>query len=131
MEDYIRKNWDQKFTFVFGPFNIFNKNYLNVPAVTRVFDHMISSFQMSNIVSLTGFGFAISNYSASYNLVKRIDFWDTNEESITEDLHFMLKVCWKTEGKMKTVPIFVPANEMSIETGLGYWDDFKAKFWTS
>lgn len=79
MEEHIRKHWEQRFNFVFGPFNIFNKNSLNVPAVTRVFDHMASSFQMSNIVNITGFGFAISNYSASYKLVKKIDFWDTNE----------------------------------------------------
>ena len=106
---------------MFGPFNIFNKNNQDVPAVTRVFDHMVSSFQMSNIVNMTGFGFAVSNYSASYNLIKKVDFWDTNEDCITEDLHFMQKACWKTEGQMKTVSIFVPANEMSIETGNGYW----------
>lgn len=65
---------------------------------------------MANIVNVTGFGYAISNYSVSYNLAKFIDFWDPNEESITEDLHFMEKACWKTEGEMKTVPIFVPVN---------------------
>ena len=32
---------------------------------------------------------------------------------------------------MRTVPIFVPANEMSIESGLGYWEDVQAKFWTT
>lgn len=75
---------------------------------------MLSSFQMANIVNIAGFGFAISNYSASYNLTKNIGFWDTDEEFITEDLHFMQKVGWKTEGKMRTIPIFVPANSLSI-----------------
>lgn len=96
LEDHIKANWNKRFTFVYGPFNIFGKNYLNVPAATRVFDHLISSYQAPNIVNFTGFGFAISNYTVSYNLAKRIDFWDPNEECITEDLHFMQKACWKT-----------------------------------
>ena len=83
MEDHIKANWEQRFTFVFGPFNIFAKNNQNVPGLTRVMDHLISSFQMANIVNVGGFGYAISNYSVSYNLAKRIDFWDPNEESIT------------------------------------------------
>jgi len=29
---------------------------------------------------------------------------------------------------METIPIYVPVNEMNIETGKGYWADTKAKF---
>ena len=114
LEDHIKANWEKRFTFVYGPFNIFAKNNLDVPAITRVFDNFVSSFQAPNIATFTGFGFAISNYTVSYTLAKRIDFWDPNEESITEDLHFMQKASWKTQGEMKTVPIFVPVNLMNV-----------------
>ncbi len=79
MEDHMRKNWNKRFTFVYGPFNIFSKNHLKVPATTRVYDIIVTTFQMANIVNFAGFGFSISNYSMSYNLAKRIGFWDTNE----------------------------------------------------
>jgi len=48
--------------------------------------------------SFFGIGFVISNYTVSYRLCERICFWDTNEEAISEDMHFMFKACWKTKG---------------------------------
>lgn len=42
---------------------------------------------------------ALSNYSMSYNLIKRVGFWDTVEEAIGEDFHTFQKVMWKTGGE--------------------------------
>ncbi len=43
----------------------------------------------------------------------------------------MQKAHWKTSGKTRTVPIYVPANQMNIQTGNGYKADIIAKFWQS
>ena len=93
---------------------MFGRNNEKVPGISRVMDTMVSSFQSPNTVNFSGFGLVISNYTVSYNLAKRVDFWDTNEESITEDIHFTQKVGWKTQGEVITVAIFVPVNEMNI-----------------
>jgi hypothetical protein len=40
-----------------------------------------------------------------------------------------LKAHFKTNGQVKFVPIFTPFNQLNIQTGKGYIDDCKAKFW--
>ena len=70
--------------------------------------------------SLFGIAFPLSNYSLSYNLIKRIGFWDTCEDAIGEDMHTTLKASWKTEGETISVPIYVPFNQVNLETGKGY-----------
>lgn len=59
---------------------------------------MYSSMHASNLISCTGVSFSLSNYSLSYNLVKKVGFWDTCEEAIAEDIHMFLKSVWKTNG---------------------------------
>jgi hypothetical protein len=41
----------------------------------------------------------------------------------------MQKVCWKTQGQAETVPIYVPFNQLNLETGQGYLADIQARFW--
>jgi hypothetical protein len=41
----------------------------------------------------------------------------------------VLKAHFKTHGQVKTVPIFTPFNQLSIQTGNGYFEDLKAKLW--
>lgn len=41
----------------------------------------------------------------------------------------LLKTHFKTQGEAITVPIFTPFNQLSIQTGNGYVEDLKAKFW--
>ena len=73
--------------------------------------------------------FPLSNYTLSYNLIKRIGFWDTCADAIGEDFHTTIKAYWKTQGDMKTCPIYTPFNQVNIATGNGYWEDCKARFW--
>ncbi len=97
--------------------------------IVRAYDDMYSSMHASNLITCTGITFSLSNYSLSYNLIKKIGFWDTVEQAIGEDVHICLKAAWKTDGSVKTVPIFAPFNQISIQTGEGAIQDLKAKFW--
>ncbi len=73
--------------------------------------------------------YSLSNYTLSYNLVKRIGFWDTCADAIGEDFHTMIKSLWKTKMAVKGRPIYVPFNQVNICTGNGYCADTKARFW--
>jgi hypothetical protein len=64
----------------------------------RCYDDMYSSMHASNLISCSGVSIPLSNYSLSYNLVKRVGFWDTCDEAIAEDMHMTLKCIWKTKG---------------------------------
>jgi len=64
---------------VYEPYQMFTRNQLSVPGLTRVYDHIMSGFNAVNTFTFTGFSFAVSNYTVSYNLIKRIGFFDTVE----------------------------------------------------
>jgi hypothetical protein len=83
----------------------------------------------SNLFSLFGISFPLSNYSLSYSLAKKIGFWDTCPDAIGEDFHTTIKAFWKTRGKVTTVPIFTPFDQLSIHTGKGFWTDVSKRFW--
>ena len=44
-------------------------------------------------------------------------------------MHMCLKAMFKTNGEVKTVPIFTPFNQLNIQTGNGALADVKDKFW--
>lgn len=81
---------------MFQPPQIFTRNNLNVPFVTRVQDIMHSYLQCTNLFSVFDITFPISNYTLSYKLIKRVGFWDTCADAIGEDFHMAQKVFWKT-----------------------------------
>lgn len=41
----------------------------------------------------------------------------------------VLKTHFKTNGEVKGVAIYTPFNQLNIQTGNGYFEDVKAKFW--
>jgi hypothetical protein len=49
---------------------------MEVPVVNRVFDLMASTTNSAYAFSFIGYGFAVSNYTFSFNLIKRIGYWD-------------------------------------------------------
>ena len=83
----------------------------------------------ANLFSLANITYPLSNYSLSFNLTKRIGFWDTVEEAIGEDFHTTQKAVWKTNGEVVTVPIYAPFNQLNLATGGGYLADLEARFW--
>ena len=99
---------------------MFTRNYLDVPGLTRTYDISHGMVQFSNLFSLFHTSFPLSNYSLSFKLAKEIGFWDTCADAIGEDFHTTVKAFWKKRGKIKTISVFTPFNQMNIETGEGY-----------
>lgn len=73
---------------------------MEVPMLSRVGDYAYSQMHCSNFYTCTGITFPISNYSVSFDLMKRIGFWDTVEDAIGEDVHTTIKLFWKTQGEI-------------------------------
>ncbi len=46
-------------------------------------------------------------------------------------MHTTLKASWKTAGETISIPIYVPFNQVNLETGKGYFNNIEAKFWQS
>lgn len=108
---------------------MFTRNHLSVPVFTRICDLFHSFAHASTCYSCFGVTFPLSNYSLPYSLVKRIGFWDTCADAIGEDLHTTAKAFWKTRAEVVCKPIYIPTNQVNLSTGLGYWEDVKARFW--
>jgi len=67
---------------MYQPTQIFTRNYLEVPLMTRVMDVFHSFAHMGNLYSSFNFTFPLSNYTLSYDLVKRMGYWDTCADAI-------------------------------------------------
>lgn len=81
------------------------------------------------MLSIFNLGNPLSNYSLSYNLAKKIGFWDTCYDAIGEDFHIGLKAVWKCHGKIETIPIYACLNQANIQTDQGYFSGIQARFW--
>lgn len=82
---------------------------------------MHASVHSANMISIFGISFPLSNYTISYELAKKIGFWDTCPDAIAEDYHTVLKTLWKSEDEVVGVPIYAPFNQVNLSTGKGYW----------
>ena len=55
---------------------------MEVPIISRTYDQSHSCVFFSNSSSFTNLAFSLSNYSLSFNLIKKIGFWDTCADAI-------------------------------------------------
>lgn len=56
-----------------------------------------------------------------------VGYWDTDANAVGEDMHMTLKCLFKTQGRARTIPIFVPINLTNVETE-GHISNLKARF---
>lgn len=112
---------------MFSPPQIFTRNHLETPVFNRTYDCMHSMVHLANIVAIS-YAFPLSNYTISYNLARRIGYWDTCSDAIGEDFHTCQKCHWKTDDSFTCQAIYVPFNQLSLITGQGYCYDIKARF---
>ena len=92
-----------------------------MPITTRAYDISHSGIHFTNLISSFNISFALSNYTLSFNLIKKIGFWDTCPDAIGEDYHTVQKAFWKTQGDVRTVDLHIPFNQVNVQTGNGYW----------
>ena len=69
--------FDRRDKLIFQPCQMFTRNYLSVPALSRTYDQSHGLIQYSNLFSFFNTSFPLSNYSLAFSLAKRIGFWDT------------------------------------------------------
>lgn len=77
VEDHIYKNFEDRKNFIYQPTQIFSRNNMDVPVFVRTYDDMFASFHAASVAACCGPTFSFSNYTLSYDLVKKIGFWDT------------------------------------------------------
>jgi hypothetical protein len=82
---------------------------------------------MSSLSNSRGLAFPCSTYSLSMVLAERVGYWDTDADSVGEDMHMMLKCFFKTDGLARCCPIFVPINLTNVQT-TGYLSNLNARF---
>ena len=63
-------------------------------------DNFHSLGQISLLFNCYGICLPLSNYTLSYNMIKRIGYWDTCADAIGEDYHTLVKSRVKTNGKI-------------------------------
>jgi len=123
------ENYPRRHKFIYCPNQIYTRNHLDVPIVTRTYDQLHSCMHSSTMLSLFDAVYPLSNYTLSFNLAKKIGFWDTCADAIGEDFHTTLKAFWKCHGDVESYPIYASFNQVNIQTGNGYLADIEARFW--
>ncbi|KAI9024925.1 hypothetical protein CLU79DRAFT_699860 [Phycomyces nitens] len=118
---------DDPYFLLFAPPIFFSRNAFDVPAAVRMTDITWSAMVMSNLSSGRGIAFPCSTYSLSMILAERVGFWDTDADSVGEDMHMMLKCFFKTDGLARCCPIFVPINLTNVQTP-GFWSNMNARY---
>lgn len=127
VERHIEENYDQRHLHIYQPPQFFTRNEREASFFVRYIDTIMCTMQTSQLFSMFGYTLAVSNYSLSYRLLERIGFWDTCIYSKGEDIRMASKAYWGTKGESKTVPIYIPINQLSLVTHEGYIADFKAR----
>jgi hypothetical protein len=84
--------------------NVDHNNFWSVPAATRVLSFFSSLWRIGLLVQGDRL-IAMSTYSLSFLLLKRVGFWDT--DVIPEDYRIFFKAYFKMNGRIKTNPIFL------------------------
>jgi hypothetical protein len=131
VEDHLFEPYHlkQRERYIYQSNQIFTRNHLDVPVVTRTYDQVHGGMHNNNTLSIFNITFPLSNYSLHFTLAKKIGWWDTCADAIGEDFHMTEKAFWKTAGNVEAIPIYAPFNQVCIQTGNGAWADIKARFW--
>ncbi|CAO3591766.1 unnamed protein product [Absidia cylindrospora] len=126
LEDALHHADDPHYLLLAPPI-FFSRNCYQVPAAVRVTDITWSAMVMSNLSNSRGLSFPCSTYSLSMMLAERVDYWDTDADAVGEDMHMWLKCFFKTNGQVRTAPIYVPINLTNVQTE-GYLSNVNARY---
>jgi len=104
--------------------NVDHNNFWTVPASTRVFSFFSSLWRVGLLVQGDRL-IAMSTYSLSFLLLKRIGFWDT--DVIPEDYRVFFKAFFMMKGKISTNPIFLKTS-MDAPLSSTYFGSLQNKY---
>jgi hypothetical protein len=100
VEDHLSQHLGDRERYIYQSNQIFTRNQLDVPIVTRTYDQVHGGMHNNNTMSIFGITFPLSNYSLQFSLAKKIGWWDTCADAIGEDFHMTEKAFWKTQGNV-------------------------------
>lgn len=126
VEEALNKSDDPYYT-VCAPPIFFSRNCDQVPAAVRMTDITWAALVMSNLSNSDGLCVPCSNYSLSFILADRVGYWDVDADAIGEDMHMWLKCFFKTDGHVRTAPIYVPINLTNVQCD-GYLANLHARY---
>ena len=82
LEEKILKNPEKALKTIFQPAQTFTRNHKDVPIFSRTYDQSHSAVHFANVSTFFEMAFSLSNYTVSFNLIKKIGFWDTCADAI-------------------------------------------------
>ena len=75
-------NCERGLKTIYQTAQLFARNHMEVPIISRTYDQSHSAINYSNFSSFTDIAASLSNYTLSFNLIKKIGFWDTCADAI-------------------------------------------------
>jgi hypothetical protein len=100
---------------------LFDRNAHQVSAFVRVADILWCAAGLSGLYASSEIRPPTSVYSLPLELVDRVGGWDTDPESIGEDLHMYLKCFFALNGNLTSRTILAPVSQTNVSSGqLGY-----------
>ncbi|KAK9463620.1 uncharacterized protein V1516DRAFT_47984 [Lipomyces oligophaga] len=94
---------------------VFDRNAHATAPLVRCADLLWCSAGISALYETSRVRTPTSVYSVSLRLARFVDFWDTDQSAIGEDLHMYLKCFFRTRGKLLSVSIFSPASHCNVD----------------
>ncbi len=104
--------------------NVYHNNFWKIPAPVRIIAFFGSLWRTAVLVQGDRL-ISNSTYSLSFNLLKKVGFWDT--DVIPEDYRIFFKVFYKLHGQAWVEPIFLKTS-MDSPRSSSYWKTLKSKY---
>lgn len=104
--------------------NVNYNNFWKIPAPTRIIAFFGSVWRMAVLVQKDKL-VSNSTYSLSFNLLKKIDYWDT--DVIPEDYRIFFKAFYRLGGNVWVEPIFLKTS-MDAPLSTSYLKSLKNKY---
>lgn len=92
---------------------VFYNNFWRLPAISRVSNTFNSIWDIA-VLARSDRIINQQNYSLSYKLLEKVDFWDA--EVIPEDYHLFFKAFFITKGRLEVEPIYLPLSVDAAES---------------
>ncbi len=102
------ENSDTAATTLYAAPIIFDRNSHKVTTLVRLADIVWCAAGLSGLYPGSTIIIPTSVYSIPLSLVEMVGGWDTNAQSIGEDLHMFLKCYFGAEGGLTTQVIYSP-----------------------
>lgn len=107
---------------------IFDRNAHQLPAIVRVADVFWTGIVLSGLASWWMVGPPFSIYTIPLQLIDCAGGWDTDCESVGEDIHTYLKCFFTLNGDVLLQTVMSPVSHTNVSGHGGYFDQIRARY---